>query len=354
MDNRNRLFLALLATTLGMLSTVVTAENTTAVSTTTPQRQALRQTAKALGVIETEASPSIATEIAGRIVRIIADEGAKVASGDLLVELDGSQQRLEVAASEAQLHRFQVLTGNQARKYKRLQALAKSKAVSNETLEDTAAQLRAYEAEIDLATQQLALSRLQLARTKILSPLDAQVSSRHRSVGDYVNPGTPLIDLVATDRLRARLYLPERHAALVRKGQPVELFSPVSQQRIQGEVIGINPTVAGASRVVAVLVGFSNADGWLPGASIDATVVLGERTNALVIPKLSIASRRSGLVVYVAVDGVAQERQIETGWREGQWVEVLSGLDETDRVIVDGVYQITDNSPVTVVGEQAL
>tara|TARA_R100000687_G_scaffold83674_1_gene88504 strand:- start:3789 stop:4883 length:1095 start_codon:yes stop_codon:yes gene_type:complete len=343
----------LLSASLCSFSLAAAPDNTTAVSITTPERQTLRQTAKALGVIETEDSPSIAAEISGRIVKITADEGAKVARGDVLVELDDRQQQLELAASEAQLRRLQVLTDNQARKYGRLQTLAKSQSVSNETLQDTAAQLRAYETEVDLATQQLALSRLQLTRTKILSPLDAQVSARHRSVGDYVNPGTALLDLVATDRLRARLYLPERHAALVKQGQPVELFSPASQQRIQGAVISTNPTVAGASRVVAVLVGFSNSAGWMPGASVDATIVLDERSNAFVIPKLSITTRHGVQIAFVEEGGVAMERQIDTGWREGQWVEVLSGLDEKDRVIVDGTYQITDKSSVTVVGGKA-
>lgn len=273
------LYCALLSASLCSFSSVIAAEKSTAVSVTMPERQTLRQTAKALGVIETEDSPSIAAEISGRIVRIAIDEGARVARGDVLVELDDRQQRLEVATSEAKLRRYQVLADNQVRKYGRLQELAKRNAVSNETLEDAAAELRAYEAEADLATQQLALARLQLARTKILSPLDAQVSARHRSVGDYVNLGTALLDLVATDRVRARLHLPERHAALVKKGQAVELFSPASHQRIQGAVIGVNPTVAGASRVVAVLVEFPNTAGWQPGASVDATIVLEERAN---------------------------------------------------------------------------
>ena len=347
------LYCALLSASLCSFSSVIAAEKSTAVSVTMPERQTLRQTAKALGVIETEDSPSIAAEISGRIVKITVDEGAKVTRGDVMVELDNRQQQLELASSEAQLRRFQVLADNQERKYGRLQALARSQSVSNETLQDAAAQLRTYETEVDIATQRLALSRLQLTRTKILSPLDAQVSARHRSVGDYVNPGTTLLDLVATDRLRARLYLPERHAALVKQGQPVELFSPASQQRIQGTVIGTNPTVAGASRVVAVLVGFSNSAGWMPGASVDATIVLDERSNVLVVPKLSIASRHGAQVVFVEEGGVAEERQIDTGWQEGQWVQVLSGLDEEDRVIVDGTYQISDKSTVTVVAEQA-
>lgn len=345
------LYGVLLSASLCSFGLAATPDSTTAVSVTTPERKALRLTAKALGVIETEASPSIAAEVSGRILKIAADEGEHVARGDVLIELDDRQQQLELAASEAQLRRLQVLTDNQARKYQRLKALAKSQSVSNETLQDTAAQLRAYETEVDLATQKLSLSRLQLMRTKILSPLNAQVSARHRSVGDYVIPGTPLLDLVATERLRARLHLPERHAALVTKGQRVELFSPASQQRIQGTVTSTNPTVTGASRVVAVLVGFSNTAGWLPGASVDATIVLGERSDALVIPKLSITSRRGTEVVYVEVDGVAQERQIDIGWKEGQWVEVLSGLNEADRVIVEGTYQISDGSPVSIVGE---
>lgn len=85
------LYCALLSTSLRSFISVIAAEKSTAVSVTMLERQ----TAKALGVIEAEDSPSIAAEILGRIIKITADEGAKVARGDVLVELDDRQQQLD-------------------------------------------------------------------------------------------------------------------------------------------------------------------------------------------------------------------------------------------------------------------
>ena len=111
-----------------------------------------------------------------------------------------------------------------------------------------------------------------------------------------------------------------------------------------GEVTGINPQININNRAIEVTVEFGNPGGWLPGASVDATVIIDEHPAALTLPATSIVTRSDQEVVFVVEGDRARVRPVTLGWREVDWVEITAGLQVGDRVVVMGAALISDGS----------
>ena len=315
------------------------------VSSTLPLRRDIDYVLEALGSVESLSSPTISAETAGRITQIAIDVGSPVAQGQLLVSIDSTLHDIQVAESEAEFQRQEVMLENQRREVDRLNRLAKSQSVSKDQLEDQRDQLAMLEAQIEVARQRMEHARYMASLTQVLAPQASAIAKRHVSLGDYVSPGQPLFDLVSVDRLRARLAFPEQDASSIKLGQEVYLNTPAAPDVMAiGTVTQINPRININNRAVEVLVEFSNPGGWYPGGSVNATLVFDQRPAALTVPRQSVVNRNGQAVVFVTSGGRARAQPVELGWREPEWIEITRGLEESDRVVVEGASLITDGS----------
>ena len=319
----------------------------TPVTTAQAVRQRVDAVETTVGRIEATASPALAAETSGRVVRLHVDGGSVVRKGQVLAELDGEPQRLAVASARASVERLEALLANQQRTVKRYQEL-RSKAVSESMLEEAIAQESARQAELNDARARLAEAEYRLDRTRIKSPVDAIVERRLISVGDYVSPGTPIVTIVGRDGIRAVLPFPERLSGQLRPGLAVTLEQPARPGKpVTGTVTEVRPMVGTNNRAVEALVDLPGASDWPAGGSVTAQLVLASR-EGVVVPAASVVRRPAGDVVYVVQDDKAVERKVTVGIRTDQVAEILSGLEAGATVVVSGAGFLTDGALVTV------
>ena len=340
------LFLAACSAPKGEVATVaVPATRVTAIS---PVTRDIDYVLTALGSVESIHSPTVSAETSGQILAIQASEGDRVTAGQRLASIDDTLHQIESAKADAELKRQSVVVVNQQEEVARLGRLQKTQSVSEDQLEDQQAQLAMLEAQRVVARQQLARARFMQSKTRVEAPRAGLVSRRHVSIGDYVTPGTPLFDLVSVDRLRARLTFPERNAPRIQVGMEVRLVSPAAADvAAVGEVTSVNPLIRVHSRALEVMVEFDNPGGWLPGASVDASLVVQRKPDALTLPVASVVTRSENDVVFLLRGDRVAVRPVELGWREAGWVEVLSGLELTDRVVGEGAALLSEGSLVS-------
>jgi RND family efflux transporter MFP subunit len=313
--------------------------------------QAVQQRVEAVettvGRLEAMAAPALAAETSGRVVRLFVDGGSVVKQGQVLAELDGEPQRLAVASARASVERLEALLANQKRTVQRYQEL-RAKAVSESMLEEAVAQEAAREAELNDARARLAEAEYRLDRTRIKSPVDAIVERRLISVGDFVSPGTPVVTIVGTDRLRVVLPFPERLSGQLKSGLAVTLDQPArAGQPIVGTLTEVRPMVGTNNRAVEALVDLPARTDWPPGGSVTARVVLASR-DGVVVPAGSVVRRPAGDVVYVVKGDKASERKVAVGIRTSTLAEVLSGVEAGETVVVSGAGFLTDGALVAV------
>ena len=193
-----------------------------------------------------------------------------------------------------------MLLDNQGKEVQRLKRLAKTQSVSADQLEDQEAQLAMFTAQRDVARKQWEQALHLESKTRVLAPKAGRITLRHVSIGDYVTLGKPLFDLVSVNRLRARLAFPEHEAARVNIGKEVLLSSPAAPRAVAvGTVTAINPQISVHNRAIQAMVEFDNPGGWLPGASVDATIIVDQHEEALVVPVASVVSRGGHDVVFL-------------------------------------------------------
>ncbi|QFU77181.1 efflux RND transporter periplasmic adaptor subunit [Halioglobus maricola] len=318
-----------------------------------PEQRDIQYVLTALGNVESIYDPTVSAETAGQVQRISVREGDGVTVGQQLVALDNTLHSIETSKAEAELRRAEVLLDNQGKEVKRLEKLSESQSVSRDNLEDEQAQQEILRAQRDVARKQWEQALYLQSKTEVISPIAGLVARRHVSPGDFVTSGQPLFDLLSIDRLRARIAFPEHDASQIALGKEVQLTTPAAPDVIAiGEVTAINPQIKMHNRAVEITVEFDNPGGWLPGASVDATLVVEERPRALTVPITALSNRGGKDVVFRVSNGVAATLPVELGWREEDWVELVSGVTEHDIIITEGAALISQGSAVEVSPEE--
>ena len=324
------------------------------ITTTTVTRGEFEVVEETLGTLEVLADPKVGAEVAGRVTQVLARTGKIVKQGDLLAEIDAGDVSLLNRADAAEVQRVEALLKQQDKLAERQQALVAKGFLSKNAGEDVTAQRAALVAQLDAARARSDNSGRSLSRAQVRSPIDAVVEIQIVSTGDYVKVGDPMFQLVSPKKLRAHLPFPEGAAARLKKGQAVRLTSPLAPGKVfESHVHDIRPGVIDASRTLDVLADIDNSEGLLRGGgTVNAAISLSARPEVMTVPEQSVVLRPAGKVVYVIVDAEggkkAQQKVIQAGAKRGGRIEIISGLDGSETVALDGAGFLTNGANVSI------
>lgn len=324
---------------------VVNAE-TVPITTTKVLKRPLTVTTTVRGTLESPSVPMIAAETAGRITQIAIDEGDSVKNGQLLAKLDAEIYQINLESVQADVPRLNALIANQQLTLKRHQSLVARQSSSQNELDKARTDLEVLSAELAKVEVKIKEIQYQLDKTQIVSPVTGVVHQRLASVGDYVQPGRALFQIVATEQLYARLFLPETLVDRVQLGQAVQLETTVKEQKINAKVTRVRPMLNPTNRALEAIVWFENVHHWKAGTSVTATLVLETRANARLILERCIVQRPTGMVVYVVEKEIVKQRIIQTGHRDGEWIEIVEGLAGEEILALDGASFLTDGATI--------
>jgi RND family efflux transporter MFP subunit len=202
--------------------------------------------------------------------------------------------------------------------------------------------------QLETTKTQLALAERNVGKAQVLSPVEGRVEKQIVVRGQYVKVGDPLFQVVALNKLRARLPFPESFSGQLRRGMPVRVSGSVDASVLSGKIDEIRPMAGVGNRAFDVFVSLDNPGVWKPGASVVGKVVLGEHPNAVVVPEQSVVIRPAGKVVYVVKGDQVEQRIVQVGVEQNGEVEILSGLQANETVVVDGAGFLTDKAAVAV------
>jgi membrane fusion protein (multidrug efflux system) len=300
----------------------------------TARRDIVIDAVRATGRIEAVQAVELKPDEQGRVTELLFQEGQFVARGTPLVRIDDAMLRAQAERARADRD----LTRQQLERVRRLRA---ENASSPADLERAEAAARSAEAAV-------ALLELQIARTTVRAPFAGVVGQRFVSTGDYVTTATRLLTLQTVDPQRAVIEVPERHAVRLGRGQTVEFTVAARPDRVfRAEVDFIDPVVQDASRTIVVKARAPNPDRVLrPGMFIEARLATATRANAIVVPEDAVQPLRTANVVWAVTDGKASRRVVQLGARSQGRVEILSGINAGELVVVGGLERMAEGMPV--------
>ena len=306
-----------------------------------PQLQAVASLAAVQGV-------DVTPQIAGNVTAINFHSGQWVQAGTLLVQVDDSNQLAQLASDQAQLHLAKT-------NLKRTQKLIATKAASQSQLDS---------AQATYQTDVAAIKDIQATLNKlaIRAPFSGHLGIRQVNVGQYLTPGTKIVDLQSWSPLYANFTLPQSDLQNISVGTPVQLQTDaLPDQTFTGKVSALGSSVNSTTRQIEVQAIIDNAKNQLrPGLFGELTVVRDSTENILTIPVSAISYNTYGDYVYVISQEtkggksteVAHQQVIKPGKQRNGMVEILSGLKQGDQVVTAGQVKLVDGSLVKISNEK--
>jgi membrane fusion protein (multidrug efflux system) len=289
-----------------------------------------------VGTAKAREAVTITTRISGIIAAIHFREGQLVKAGDVLVELDRSQLVAELDQARASLD-------DARQQLARARALRPTQAVAEARIDQLEASARSAEARV----RQM---QARIEEAKIVAPFDGRVGIRQVSLGALVPPGTPVTTLDDLSRMRIEFSVPEVFVARLRQGMTVVAGSTAfGSRRFQGVVTVVDTRIDPNTRAVRLISEFDNADGDLrPGLFLNIELTVEERADGMIIPEDAIDPVADRAYVYAVRQGRAQRIEVRLGARLPGEVEVLSGLNADDKVVVRGLQRLRNGVAVQV------
>lgn len=286
------------------------------------------------------------TKILGRVERVMAEEGQRVARGDPIARLESrdlaaglDQAEAGVKVAEAYLEQARV-------QETRIRALAARGSATAKSLENAVADLRVAEARLTQARADTETARVLLSYAEITSPITGWVIVRNIEAGDMARPGMPLFEIEDLSRLEVHLDVPEREAIDLAEGDAAEV--EILRVPESASVHRVVPAGDPASRTFRVELLIDNADGRLKSGMFARARFPGLTRSALAVPVHAVIRRGQLDVLLIAADdGRLRQRLITLGAPVSgpggavdadladPWVEVLSGLEAGERYVTD-------------------
>ncbi|SEJ33697.1 efflux RND transporter periplasmic adaptor subunit [Paraburkholderia diazotrophica] len=294
----------------------------------------------------------------GYLLHWYADIGARVKEGQLLAELDTPEIDQELAQAVAQRDQIQSSLGLAKSSFERWQQLRQRDAVSQQELDER--QSTYLQDVANLAAAEANVKRLRQLEgfKRIVAPFAGVVTQRNVDVGDLIDAGSgtsrALFALAQSDPLRVYVQLPQAYAQNIKVGEDVVVTqAELPGQQFNGRITNISGAIDVTTRSLQIEVTLRNPDGKLrPGAYVQVALPSGARAQ-LTVPGNALLFRAEGpRLAVVDSNGVVHLRKVVIAQDLGQTLEIESGIEPNDRVIINPSDSINDGDHVEVMRSQ--
>jgi len=212
-------------------------------------------------------------------------------------------------------------------------------------------ELKAAAGQLTAAEGRYRGAEAQLSYSEIRSPIDGVVTDRPLYPGEMAAAGTPLVTVMDLSQVIAKAHIPQAEAALLKVGDKATMTVPGVDEPVEGKVTVVSPALDPNSTTVEIWVQAKNPEHVLkPGTSVQLSLLAQTVPNALVVPAASVVSAPDGTpaVMVVGSDGRAHLKAVKTGVRHEDEVQIVDGLQASDRVITTGAYGLPDNTRIKI------
>lgn len=305
----------------------------TLVKSAKAQRILFKDEISALGTAQAKESVTLTAQSTDRVESIQFDDGDVVVKGQTLLTLEHGEE-------QALVQELKINLAEQTRQLKRLQDLDKKSATAQSSLDSQKSVMEATQSQLDVA-------EIRLSEKFIYAPFSGQLGLRQISPGQLVTNNTAITSLDDVSKIKVEFQLPEKYLNKVSVGQRVEAENIAYDIPFIGEVSAISSRVDSVTRAFRVRALFNNELNKLRPGMLLQVKVETKASQALVIPESSLIPINQKQYVYQIVDSKVQRSEVQIGRRKPGLVEIVTGLNEGDEVVTQGVIKVRPGSTVT-------
>jgi len=300
----------------------------------------------AIGTVAAINGVTVSADLPGVVRRIAFESGDRVAAGTVLVELDTSQEKAQLAAAEAQLELARL-------NLDRIRGLRKE-GINSQTELDTS------EAELKQANSRVAEVAATIERKTIRAPFAGVLGLRQVNLGQYLESGTPIVPLQSLDPIHVNFDVPQQEIGRLKAGGEVRvMLEGAADADVEGRIAAVDSVIDQSTRNVKAQAVLRNRKGVLhPGMFVTVRIILAAREAVVSVPASAVSYAPYGDSLFVVEDikgengqpsykGVSQ-KFVKLGGARGDQVAVLSGLEAGAEVVTSGVFKLRDKAAVEV------
>lgn len=290
---------------------------------------------RATGDLLANEDVEIKAPVAGNVRKIHFRESQSVSRGALLVEIDNRSWIAQKKGLEARL----ISAAGELERKKKLLAM---QGVSDEEAERAEAEVGSLKAQIEGLDVMIDLAAVR-------APFAGRLGMRNFSPGAYLSQGSVITRLVQTDKVKVNFTIPSKYSAQAANGKTVRVVSSSGGDTASAEIYAVNPRISPSSRSLQVrAIMNSQHRSFIPGDFVQVLLEVERKTDALLVPAECIVPELKKQSVFVVRDGKAQRREVETGSRTEDRVEILRGLSPGDTVLTTGLMEVKEGDRVAL------
>lgn len=274
-------------------------------------------------------------EISGRIVMLNIQEGRQVAEGTLLLKLFDDDLQAQLKKYESQM---EIARQNE----QRLKSLLSVNGLNQQEYDQALTQVHNIQADMDFTIAQI-------RKTEIRAPFSGTIGLRSVSKGAYVSPQDVIASLQQTGTLKIDFVMPELYASMITNGREVNVIADDPKVIFKARVIATEPQINTATRNIKVRAMLEDHSGKLqPGSFVKIILDAGSQKKAILVPTNCIIPDTRNKKIVLIKGGKARFTIVETGYRNEEKVEILSGMEQGDTFAVNGILFLKPDADVII------
>jgi RND family efflux transporter MFP subunit len=258
-----------------------------------------------VGRLEELERTTVAAEVSGKLTAVPVEAGDQVKADEtVLARVDEVWSQLELEAAKADVAAAEATLDQSRRDLQQLEQLLKANSAQPKEVADQRAQVKANQAQLDAAIARRKRAEERVNRLVVTAPFDGVVVDKQAEVGQWVEPGSAVVEIISRGQIDAVLNVPEKHINTVSPGNEVPVLVEPLNRRVVGKVVAINPSGNNPARTFPVEVRLSDEGGRLkPGMSVTGQLPLAEKAQRLTVPRSAVSFGPQGAAIWLASGG---------------------------------------------------
>lgn len=304
------------------------------------------------GTVTSPRSASLSTEVSGLVETVLIEEGQRVRKGDVILKLDRELQQMMLEAAKAKTRQARFELDDTKRRLMDSKRLVKRKAISENDVQSLQAEVNIDEAALQHAKVEQQQHQARLRRYQVSAPFDGVISQKFTEAGEWISPGDPIAELIATDNLRIDFQAPQSVFPKTRVKTPIRIkLDAIPDKTFDGKIIAIIPITKVEARTFMIRAAIeANELHMTPGMSASGVLRLDTGRKAVVVSRDAVLRHPDGrtTVWVINADKTVSERLVKTGLSFNGNVVIDKGLNSDVTLVVQGNESLRERQTISI------